>query len=65
MDNHLSLLGDKLSDHTKLIRNLKTDLDQVYSRVRKLNNHLREKYPAELAQAQQEETLKMPPPDDE
>ena len=63
--NHLSLLGDKLGDHTKLIRGLKTDLDTVYARIRKLKTHLREKYPDEVEQAEKEELEKMPIPTDE
>lgn len=63
--NHLSLLGDKLVDHTKLIRTLKGDLDIVYDRIRKLKAHLHVKYPAEVEKAEQDELEKMPLPIDD
>ena len=63
--NHLALLGDKLVDHTKLVRNLKTDMDSVYERIRKLINHLKDKYPEEVEIAEKEELKRMPPPEDE
>ena len=63
--NHLALLGDKLVDHTKLVRNLKSDMDSVYARIRKLKNHLKENHPEEVESAEKEALEKMPPPKDE
>ena len=44
---------------------LKSDLDQVFSRIRGLKTKIRAKYPELLEQAEKEELEKMPPPPDE
>ena len=44
---------------------LKSDLDQVFSRIRGLKTKIGAKYPELLEQAEKEELEKMPPPPDE
>ena len=65
VSNHLALIGGRLGDHTTLVLNLKRDLDSVYSRIRKLKNRLKEKYPEEVENAEKEELEKMPLPENE
>ena len=54
-----------LKKHTKTVKLLKSDLDQVFSRIRGLKTKIRAKYPELLEQAEKEELEKMPPPPDE
>ena len=55
----------KPKKHTKTVKLLKSDLDQVFSRIRGLKTKIRAKYPELLEQAEKEELEKMPPPPDE
>jgi len=65
MNNHLQIIGPQLTEHTKTVKLLKSDLDQVFSRIRGLKTKIRAKYPDLLEQAEKEELEKMPPPPDE